>query len=271
MNYIICTLQLDWPKESVLDLIEIWSSFEVLYNPKHTLYKNKHARYDTLSKIKNILQTKMSHITIEDIKIKMNYLRGQYSREMAKIRNSSKSGTGTDDIYHPQAYWFDKMKFLSGYISLKKEKQTNFDLPSNLMFCVYLNGYYSDCFVTGPSATSSVQESQLLDDTIIIDFPETVDQNSTTLLSPPPQKKFRTLEEPFTKEDDVLLKVSSAIDNITSCSTKKTVPEVSADIESFVEHLKFKMNEIKDTSLQDEIQFKIYSLVYEYTCKFKNL
>lgn len=51
---------------------------------------------------------------------KMNYLRTQYCRELCKIKESYKSGSGYDDIYTPTTYWFDDMSFLKGFVNIKK-------------------------------------------------------------------------------------------------------------------------------------------------------
>lgn len=45
---------------------------------------------------------------------KFNSLRTNFRKELNRIKNSEKSGAGTDDIMEPTLWYFDEMKFLVG-------------------------------------------------------------------------------------------------------------------------------------------------------------
>ncbi|XP_017470046.1 PREDICTED: uncharacterized protein LOC108361793 [Rhagoletis zephyria] len=111
--------KLEWPREAVLHLIELWESFECLYNPKNNFYHNKHARYQALSELAESLNDFMPGIGPAEVKAKINYLRGQFTREVAKCSNK-KSGAGADEVYVPTAFWYKKLGFLSDFVKVRK-------------------------------------------------------------------------------------------------------------------------------------------------------
>ena len=45
------------------------------------------------------------------VKKKMQNLRGCFRKELKKVENSKRSGSGTDDIYIPQLWYFDLLLF----------------------------------------------------------------------------------------------------------------------------------------------------------------
>ena len=53
------------------------------------------------NKIFEVLHQINDQITIADIKKKIRTIRGQYKREQKMIRESKKSGAGTDDVQTP--------------------------------------------------------------------------------------------------------------------------------------------------------------------------
>ncbi|XP_073824565.1 uncharacterized protein isoform X2 [Musca autumnalis] len=100
-------IKVEWSKEAIMELISSWQTYECLYNPKNKLYHNKHSRYAALNAI------------ADNLKNKMQYLRGQYTRELSKSKEI-KSGYGTDDIYVPNAYWFQELHFLQDFVKVRK-------------------------------------------------------------------------------------------------------------------------------------------------------
>lgn len=55
------------------------------------------------------------------IQNKITYLRGQYCRELSKIKE--KSGRADDEPYVPSVFWYSDMRFLEKFI--KKGKSSN--------------------------------------------------------------------------------------------------------------------------------------------------
>lgn len=111
---------MEWTQDAVLKLIDAWIEFPCLYNTQDKLYSNKHARYDALCKLAEIIKSNVPQATAEDVKIKINYLRGQYVNALAKIKGTTKSGAGTDDVCEPSTYWFARLGFLKKHLKRRK-------------------------------------------------------------------------------------------------------------------------------------------------------
>lgn len=57
---------------------------------------------------------------MEEIKAKVNGLRGRFHNELSKLRNNNASGSGTDNMHKVTSQFFKKLLFLKDYISTRK-------------------------------------------------------------------------------------------------------------------------------------------------------
>ena len=109
----------EWTKEHVIKLISLYEEHRLLYDTKHPLYKNHHARANALHKIReNLLEIK------PDITVEIHF-----SNELKKQRSSIRSGSGADNVYQPTVWWFPLMNFMREYIKCRKS-ESNFELPT---------------------------------------------------------------------------------------------------------------------------------------------
>ncbi|XP_073835024.1 uncharacterized protein isoform X1 [Musca autumnalis] len=60
--------KVDWTKESILEMINLWQNYECLYNPKNNLYHNKHSRYKAFNEIAEKLKIFNEAIGPNDVK-----------------------------------------------------------------------------------------------------------------------------------------------------------------------------------------------------------
>ncbi|XP_073824812.1 uncharacterized protein [Musca autumnalis] len=118
--------QLEWTIEAILEMVNLWQNYECLYNSKNPLYHNKHSRYNAFNEIAEKLKIFNECIGPNDVKNKMQYQRGQYSRELSKSKEI-RSGSGADDVYVPSAYWFPELSFLQDHIKIRKGKSNLFE------------------------------------------------------------------------------------------------------------------------------------------------
>ncbi|CAH1380991.1 unnamed protein product [Tenebrio molitor] len=95
-----------------------------LYDTKHKFNTNKHARNDAFLKIAGELKEINPTVAVEDIKKKITNLRQQFSHENAKIQSSLRTGTGTEDVYEPSVWWYEKLLFLVPHVKTRKTKST---------------------------------------------------------------------------------------------------------------------------------------------------
>jgi predicted glycoside hydrolase/deacetylase ChbG (UPF0249 family) len=101
-------------------LIDQYEQFPCLFDTKHKLYYNKHARTDAFHKIAEVLKERVPHITVE-VKKNTN-LRSQDSHECAKIKKGTHSGMSEKDMYEPSAWWFSRLNFSSSHIRVMARK-----------------------------------------------------------------------------------------------------------------------------------------------------
>jgi hypothetical protein len=99
-----------WTKEKTLSLIEKTRESGV-WNVKLKEYWNHTLKHDIYLSIGNDFG-----ITKKEIEYTWHNVKSQFSRELAKVNASLKSGAGTEDIDRPTWYSFSKfhnLKFLT--------------------------------------------------------------------------------------------------------------------------------------------------------------
>lgn len=84
-----------WSNQSISTLIEMYSQNNCLYDTKLPVYHNKHIRQKALEDIALTLQPYRPNTTWQEVKFE---LRTRIGVEHNKVKTSSKSGTGTDDV-----------------------------------------------------------------------------------------------------------------------------------------------------------------------------
>lgn len=111
------------------------SEFIHLYRDNPCLWKIKSKEYSDKNK-KNVayeqLRIKLSEIdpeaTKEAVVKKINSLRSCFRKELKKVKDSLKSGNGTDDNYTPSLWYYDDLLFLTDQ-ELPRQSVSNLDSP----------------------------------------------------------------------------------------------------------------------------------------------
>ncbi|XP_005178085.1 uncharacterized protein LOC101897842 isoform X2 [Musca domestica] len=230
--------KLEWTKEAVLDMIYLWQSYECLYNPKNKFYHNKHSRYSAFSAIADKLKIYNDTIGPNDVKNKMQYLRGQYTRELAKSKEMKRFGS--EDTYVPNAYWFSEMSFLQDFVKSRKDMYNFYEQNTSQL-------------------EDSCESSQHADNDV---YPSTQ-----------PAKRIK-LEDPIaepnhniSKEDDVL---EAAVNILNDLKTDNS--SVSHDRnEAFCNFIKAELASIKSENIRDEFIETITLSLFEAKRKQRQL
>lgn len=103
--------------------LETYQRHECLWNVKHGDYHNKSRRNTAvLSMLKDL---NLPGATVEDVHKKIKTVRSTYKTELNKIRNSERSGAGTDDVYKPQLAWFRLADAFLRNVSLPRKSCSN--------------------------------------------------------------------------------------------------------------------------------------------------
>lgn len=102
---------MDWSNDVVLQFIEILGGEPCIWNSKSKLHKNKNIVNDAWTRI----ESKMTvPCTIEDLKKKRNTLLTQYRECLKKIKDSTITGSGAEEIYRPSWFAFDAIHSYMG-------------------------------------------------------------------------------------------------------------------------------------------------------------
>lgn len=111
----------EWNRDVTVLLINLYEMHPNLYNVSDTNYKIRTKRQESLKAIRAVLFENEYDFTIEDINKKIHGLRTQFFKEYGKIKKSTVSGCGTEDIYVPKLWCFNLLHFL---------KNSNLIIPS---------------------------------------------------------------------------------------------------------------------------------------------
>ncbi|KAL1502868.1 hypothetical protein ABEB36_007946 [Hypothenemus hampei] len=103
---------MSWSRMQVQLLIDLYKEHPCLYAVKHGNYKNKHARNDALSRICMEVAKVRPGATIADCKNKFSNIRTNFLIQYRKYSDSFSSGMGENEIFKPNLWYFDTMKFI---------------------------------------------------------------------------------------------------------------------------------------------------------------
>ena len=107
-----------WTTEETVHLIECLESHPCLWDVYDKSYHMKDKRENALSEISNQMV-----IEAMEIKTKINGLRAQLGRELAKVKKT-KSGQGTEELYKPNWAFWEHLQFLCPVMTPRASKDT---------------------------------------------------------------------------------------------------------------------------------------------------
>lgn len=126
---------MEWTNELIFEFSTLYENEPALWlwNSSSPQHKNKNDVHDAWLRIKSNLADET--IPITELKKKKENLMSTYRKVKAKIKESMKTGSGTDSIYKPEWPFYDLMtKFLDNVHKPRKTKTTT--MVSN--FYLYL-------------------------------------------------------------------------------------------------------------------------------------
>ncbi|KAJ8964762.1 hypothetical protein NQ314_004653 [Rhamnusium bicolor] len=96
---------MEWTKEVVSEMIELYKQKPCLWKINDKTYLNKNLKRQAYDDILNMLKSKnLETVTVKDIKTKIKNLRNAFRKEMKRVENSNRSGAGTDELYTPNLW-----------------------------------------------------------------------------------------------------------------------------------------------------------------------
>ena len=107
-----------WQDGKIEKLIDLYAENHCLWDIFDKSYYKRDVKERALAAVANKLD-----VQITDIKSKWNAIRGQFGRELNKVK-SSKSGQSTDDLCVSQWMLWDKLQFLESVMKTTQSRDT---------------------------------------------------------------------------------------------------------------------------------------------------
>lgn len=98
----------------ILECIEVYKNLPALWNVKSKDYSNRQKKNEQYEQLLRKYREKYPEADKSQLVKKFNSLRTNFRKELKRIKDSEKSGAGTDDIAEPTLWYFDEMSFLEG-------------------------------------------------------------------------------------------------------------------------------------------------------------
>lgn len=110
-----------WPDETIQHFVNLYSSFECLWNTRSPLYKDRKVRNSALESLSE--EMNVQGFGILEAKCKINNIRSSYIQELKKIAKKKQNG----EHYEPSIIWFKTMdSFLRPFIT-QRDRMPNFN------------------------------------------------------------------------------------------------------------------------------------------------
>ncbi|XP_064461539.1 uncharacterized protein LOC135371405 isoform X5 [Ornithodoros turicata] len=104
-------------------LISLMEMKTLLWNVQHPSYHRREIKEKAYSELAKHLGR-----SVTAVKSKWNNLRSQFSREQRKVKKSSRSGVGADDVYRPKWVHYKDLLFLASACK-ERQSKSNVTLP----------------------------------------------------------------------------------------------------------------------------------------------
>lgn len=92
---------MEWTNEMVIEFIQCYEKYPILWNPTHPGHKNRNLLNDAWV---NVAKELSFELPISDLKKKKESLMSTYRTLRKKVTDSETTGSGTQDVYIPS--WF---------------------------------------------------------------------------------------------------------------------------------------------------------------------
>jgi hypothetical protein len=95
------------------EFIEIYQSEPCLWKIKSKDYHNRAKKDAAYARLVGKLKEVEPSADKDSVVKKINNIRSNYRKELKKVKASSRSGSGTEDIYQPKLWYFTLLTFLN--------------------------------------------------------------------------------------------------------------------------------------------------------------
>lgn len=117
--------------DRLLRFIKAYESLPELWNRSNPSFMNKFKKRAALEKLLEIYWEIRPQATIRDVTRKLSILRFKYMRELNKIKNSMSSDGEMDEVYRPNSWVMESLKFLDVSQSTESSLSSSNDLEDD--------------------------------------------------------------------------------------------------------------------------------------------
>ena len=100
-------------KKFLLELIEVYKTLPALWNIKSDCYSDRTKKDNAYKTLLQKFKEQYPEGTKDELKKRINSLRTSFRKELKKVKDSTRSGAGADEIYDPSLWCFDALLFLT--------------------------------------------------------------------------------------------------------------------------------------------------------------
>lgn len=97
---------MEWSNETVLQFLDFYEQESLIWNASDSDHKNRNLIFDAWKRIEKNMGGKYS---VTELKKKKDSLMASFRACSNKIKESTKSGAGRDDIYKPNWFAYERM------------------------------------------------------------------------------------------------------------------------------------------------------------------
>lgn len=119
---------MSWSNDNIIEFLNLFEQEPIIWNPRHPGHKDRNAVHDAWLRI----QTQISiPFTISDLKKKKETLMGTFRKLNSRVKASSRTGSGTDEIFKPDWFAYELMARFLHSVYNPRETQDS-EAPSAL-------------------------------------------------------------------------------------------------------------------------------------------
>lgn len=93
------------------EFINVYRQVPCLWKIKSKSYSNRQEKNRAYEKLLELYKSVNKNATTDTVKKKINNLRSAFRKELKKVRQSKRSGEGSENIYVPTLWYFNLLMF----------------------------------------------------------------------------------------------------------------------------------------------------------------
>lgn len=115
-----------WPRNETEILVDLYKNFPTLYAVKNVDNHNRNLKRNAFEELTKQLNSRLNkNFNVEEVKSKITKLRSQFIEISAKIEASKANGAGSDDVYKPSWFLYNRLQFIQPHIIHRKGKSNS--------------------------------------------------------------------------------------------------------------------------------------------------